>query len=178
MHINICQLEGFHPKSTTAATAELKHSDIRRVGIYWQDVCHLGGHWYCHIFVSKHFHQKMKTKERLFNFQSSPTAVPLPNFLELSRAIEEPAVRRSQAFDMMWMKLKLNGAPKRNRSRWCSEIWEYQKQNCKGACANFLVSDGPFGSATKINPKKWSKIFWDKKVCYEKSSNSLGVLDY
>ena len=50
---------------------------------------------------------------------------------------------------MLWMKLKLKGAPKRNRSGRCSEVWEYQKQNCKGTCANFLVSHGPFGSATK-----------------------------
>ena len=76
MHINICQLEGLHPKTTTAATAELKHSDIRRLRLYWQDVCHLGGRWYCHIFVSNRFH--LKTKRRNFCFISRSYPVP-PN---------------------------------------------------------------------------------------------------
>ena len=46
---SIWQLEGLHPKTTTAATADLKHSDILWLRLYWQDVCHLGAHWYCHI---------------------------------------------------------------------------------------------------------------------------------
>ena len=114
-------------------------------------------------FVSKHFHLRTENKGTSVSFPVISDCSP-PQFSELSRAIEEPAVRRSQASDMLWMKLKLNGAPKRNRSRWCSEIWEYEKQNCKGICTTFLVSDGgPSGSSTKINQKKRSKNFWDKK---------------
>ena len=129
-------------------------------------------------FMSKHVPLEIKRKQgTLVSFPVISDCSP-PNFVELSRAIGI-GVQRSQAFDLLWMKLKLNAAPKRNRSGRCSEVWEYQNQSCKGACTTFLVLTGClFGSATKINGKKGAKIFWDKKVCYEKSTNSLGVLDY
>ncbi len=101
----------------------------------------------------------MKTTELPFHFRSTPVH-QFHQFLELSRAVE-PGAQTAQAFNLMWM--KLNGALKRNRSRWCSEIWEYKNQICKGTCTTFLVSDGFFGSATQ----KGSKIL-GRKVLLEK----------
>ena len=86
---------------------------------------------------------------------------------------------------MLWMKMKLNGAPRRNRSRWCSEVWEYQNQDCKGTCTTFLVSHGPFGSATKINQKRlvqdflgWKRFVRKKfsKICVSVPEEVLDVV--
>ena len=111
-------------------------------------------------FYVKTFPLENENRELLFHFQSSS----VPPIFGIISCCRTWSAKRSQASDMLWMKLKLKGAPKRNRSGRCSEIWEYQSQNCKGACATFLVSNGgPFGNATKINKKNGSKIFWGKK---------------
>ena len=66
---------------------------------------------------------------------------------------------------MLWMKLKLNGAPKRNRSGQCSEASEYQKQSCKGTCATFLVSKGgrPLAVQQESTKKNGQRFFGMKK---------------
>ena len=188
MHINICQLEGLHPKSTTAATAELKHSDIRRVGIYWQDVCHLGGHWYCHIFVSKHFHQKMKTKERLFNFQSSPTAVPPPNFGIVScyrrtcsaeipgirYAVDEAEAERCPQEESLKVVLRNLGIPEAKLQgslrkfpgvRW--SLWQCNKNQPKKMVQDFLGQKSLLWKVVKFpgRPRLLKKTVVGMKTC-------------